>query len=449
MIKRKAILYVRVSTDEQAEKGYSLRHQEETANKYCNFQNIEVVATFVEDHSAKTFERPEFKKLLAQLKARKLNAELLLFTKWDRFSRNAGDAYGMINTLNKFGIEPQAIEQPLDLTIPENKIMLAFYLAAPEVENDRRALNVIVGMRRARKEGRWVAMAPVGYKNVRDEFNNPIIVPSDTAPIMKYAFEELAKGVYNIDEIRRECNKKGLKCGRSNFWVMVRNPIYCGKIYIPAYKNEEASYVKATHLPIISESLFYEVQDILNGRKRRHTTKNTVKDELPLRGLLECRKCGKKLTGSSSKGNGGRYFYYHCQKGCNERFKAIEANSIFENELQALTPNKQIITLFKKNIEKHFVQNGQDSTKEINHIKIEIEKHRERINNAQQLMLDGQLEAKDYKQIRERYEGEINRLVRKSTQLADITGESKQFFDFGLSFLSNLHQHYVSASTPI
>ena len=60
-MKRKAILYVRVSTDEQADKGYSLRHQEETANKYCIFQNIEVVATFVEDHSAKSFERPEFK----------------------------------------------------------------------------------------------------------------------------------------------------------------------------------------------------------------------------------------------------------------------------------------------------------------------------------------------------------------------------------------------------
>ena len=41
----------------------------------------------------------------------------------------------MINQLNKLGVEPQAIEQPLDLNIPENKIMLAFYLAAPEVEN--------------------------------------------------------------------------------------------------------------------------------------------------------------------------------------------------------------------------------------------------------------------------------------------------------------------------
>jgi site-specific DNA recombinase len=58
----------------------------------------------------------------------------------------------MINQLNRNGVEPQAIEQPLDLTIPENKMMLAFYLAVPEVENDRRSLNVFHGMQG--KEGR-------------------------------------------------------------------------------------------------------------------------------------------------------------------------------------------------------------------------------------------------------------------------------------------------------
>ena len=54
-------------------------------------------------------------------------------------------------------MEPQAVEQPLDLSIPENKNDAGFYLAAPEVENDRRALNVFNGMRRAKKEGRWMA----------------------------------------------------------------------------------------------------------------------------------------------------------------------------------------------------------------------------------------------------------------------------------------------------
>jgi len=138
MNQQKAILYIRVSTDEQAEKGYSLKHQEERLRQYCQHQQMEVIAVYKEDHSAKTFERPEFTKLLAFLKKNKGCADLLLFLKWDRFSRNAGDAYAMINQLNKLGVEPQGIEQPLDLNVPENKIMLAFYLAAPEVEIDKR-----------------------------------------------------------------------------------------------------------------------------------------------------------------------------------------------------------------------------------------------------------------------------------------------------------------------
>lgn len=91
----------------------------------------------------------------------------------------------MINLLRKFDVELQAIEQPLDLTIPENKMMPAFYLAVPEVKNDRRALNTFHGMRRARKEGR----------------------------------------------------------------------------YIPKYKNEENRFVEVQHETIISEGLFYRVQD--------------------------------------------------------------------------------------------------------------------------------------------------------------------------------------------
>ncbi|WP_238381681.1 recombinase family protein [Mucilaginibacter pedocola] len=151
-----ADLYVRVSTDEQADKGYSQRDQEERLRRYCEINSITVHKVIFEDHSAKSFERPAWNKLLAEIKRTRGKRNLILFTKWDRFSRNAGDAYMMISLLRKLGIEPQAVEQPLDLTIPENKMMLAFYLAAPEVENDRRALNTFYGMRRAKKEGRWM-----------------------------------------------------------------------------------------------------------------------------------------------------------------------------------------------------------------------------------------------------------------------------------------------------
>jgi site-specific DNA recombinase len=111
------------------------------------------------------------------IKKHRKSAELLLFTMWGRFSRNAADAYGMINTFKRCNIEPHAIERPLDLSIPENKIMLAVYLAVPEVENDRRALNVSGGMRKTKKDGRWMATAPKSYKNVRID-NMPNIVPT-------------------------------------------------------------------------------------------------------------------------------------------------------------------------------------------------------------------------------------------------------------------------------
>src|SRR6201992_1031588 len=132
---------------------------------HCEISSVKVRKVVYEDYSAKIFLRPAWCKLLVELQKNKGQSDLILFTKWDRFSRNAGDAYQMINILRKAGAEPQAVEQPLDLSVPENKMMLAIYLAAPEVENDRRALNTFYGMRRARKEGRYLTTGPYGYIN--------------------------------------------------------------------------------------------------------------------------------------------------------------------------------------------------------------------------------------------------------------------------------------------
>ena len=198
---KKADLYIRVSTDEQADKGYSQRDQEERLRRYCENNNIKVGQIIYEDYSAKTFNRPEWSKLLDTLKKKSSRTNLLLFTKWDRFSRNAGDAYQMINILKKVNVEPQAIEQPLDLSIPENKMMLAIYLAAPEVENDRRALNTYYGMRRARKEGRLMGRAPSGYVNkITENGKKNVTQKEPEASNMKWAFNEIIESKEAVEK---------------------------------------------------------------------------------------------------------------------------------------------------------------------------------------------------------------------------------------------------------
>ena len=444
---RTAILYIRVSTDEQAEKGFSLKHQEERLRAYCEQNNIHVAGFYKEDYSAKSFERPEFQKMLAFLKKNKGIANLLLFTKWDRFSRNAPDAYAMLNQLNKLSIEAQAIEQPLDLSIPENKIMLGLYLIAPEVENDRRSLNTIVGMRRANKDGKWTNRAPYGYKNTHDLNERPIIQPNEDADTIRFAFDTLAKGICDIETVRRIVNERGVPVSKSRFWCLVRNPIYCGKIYIPAWKDEPAQLVKAIHEPIVSEALFYEVQDILNGRKKNFPTKNTKKDALPLRGFLICRKCGKLMTGSGSQGNGGKYFYYHCQtkSGCNERIKAAEANIAMLKQLNEISAKSHVFDLYDSLLSDRFKQGKTDKATLLKGFQSEIDKLNLRIKNAQILMLDGALDSNEYREIKTSLLPEIERLERKKFTTANETEDYSDYVSKGLPILRNIGKYYENA----
>ena len=115
---KNVILYVRVSTDEQADKGFSLRDQEQKLLSYCRTNDLNVALLFKEDYSAKTFNRPEFKKLSAYCKKNAKQIDQLLFVKWDRFSRNTMESYNVINMFTDLGIVVNAIEQPLDLSIP-------------------------------------------------------------------------------------------------------------------------------------------------------------------------------------------------------------------------------------------------------------------------------------------------------------------------------------------
>jgi site-specific DNA recombinase len=447
---RKAIIYIRVSTDEQADKGYSLRHQEEFLRKYCELNNIQVIDLVKEDYSAKTFLRPAFNLLLSTLKSRKLKADFLIFTKWDRFSRNAPDAYGMISTLNKLGIEPQAIEQPLDLCIPENKIMLAFYLSAPEVENDRRALNTLVGMRRAKKEGRWMSTAPRGYDNITNENGRKIIVPNKEAAIIRSAFETLAQGKHSVEEVRRICNKQGYTFDHNRFNIIMKSPVYCGRIVIPAYKSEEEQTIKGTHEPIVSEALFDEVQSVLTGSRRKHSYKICAKDELPLRGFLACPRCGNKLTGSASTGGTGiKHFYYHCTKGCKERIKANLINAAFSDFIAQFTFKASVKDLYEYILQEVFKSKSGDKNANQKALLVEIEKNKERLNKAQQMMLDGELEMLDYKEIKRNIEPKIEALLHEQLSANSIELDYRHYLKKGLTAIQNLGHLFDNSEVSI
>jgi site-specific DNA recombinase len=435
---KRAVLMARVSSDEQA-KGYSLDVQTEAIEGYCLRNGIEIVYTIREDHSAKSFERPEFNRFLFWLKGNRNQVDLLLFTSWDRFSRNAMDAYRMIERLGRHGVEAQAIEQPIDFSVPENKMMLAMYLVMPEVDNDRRSIKIRGGIRAALKAGRWCRAAPYGYRNTRDENNRPSIVPSDRADVIRWAFEQVAKGQPQ-SEVRAEVNRKGIPVQRSRFSEMLRNPMYMGMIEIPAQDNEPYMLIKGQHEALVSEEVFSQVQQVLTGNfPRKRLPASRSNELLPLRGILKCTGCGGKLTGSRSRSrNGTQHAYYHCNHCRNERYRAEMANATVTEIMNSLTLDSDAEIILEQLFIKLLYGNSDQRKRNQRELKEEIQGQNTRIQTLQDNLADGVIGGDDYREMRTRYISLRDEATRKLSELSSNVSEKKELLEKAVGILNSL-----------
>ena len=89
------------------------------------------------------------------------------------------------------------------------------------------------------------------------------------AKLMNRAFHELSLAKYSTEHVFNKAKSMGLACNKNRFLTVVRNPVYCGNILITKFKDEPPKIFKGLHKPIITEAMFYEVQDILEGKKER------------------------------------------------------------------------------------------------------------------------------------------------------------------------------------
>ena len=425
--KKRAIAYVRVSTTDQKDRGYSLPDQRDKITRFCENADIEIIQFFEEDYSAKTFDRPEFNKLKAFAKRHKKEIDHLLFIKWDRFSRDVFGAYAMLSEFEKLGIECQAIEQWLDYKIPENNLMLSLYIAQPMVDNHRRSLNTKNGMRRAQKSGRYMATAPIGYKNSRDEQSKSMIILDSTivhpsgkskSELLRELFYDFATGNYQQEEIRIKYWRKGLRIPRSRIRPTLENPVYMGKVKIKAYEDEPEQIVHGLHDPLISEKLFNKVDDVLNKPKEDKSKYSKRSSDFPLRGEISCRSCNKPLTGSFSKGkSGNRYGYYHCIHPCKSRVRNNKVDEWVESTLNKIKPSKEVVALYQEVLKKELRLKNGDIEKELKNIESQISTLKTKLKSIDEKFIDDLIDAETYKTWKTNFGKELADFEQRKEQI--------------------------------
>src|SRR5690606_4570629 len=254
-----------------------------------------------------------------------------------------------------------------------------------------------------------------GYINrSREDGSKYIAIKEPEASTMRLAFDEIANGVYAPDQIRQKISRTGKKIlSRNAFHGAVRNPVYCGKVFIPKYGDEEATIVKGQHEALISEELFDKVQQILDGNKRQsvYNTKILSDVNLPLRGYLICPKCGNNLTGSASKGRNNRYYYYHCIATCGFRQRAKTANQIFEEGLTQFDLNKGNKDILKKMVLLNYNQFVKENPQmDKRKIAKEIDVLNDKLSVARDKLLSNIMEDEEYLELKKEYKQKIEKL---------------------------------------
>ena len=255
--------------------------------------------------------------------------------------------------------------------------------------------------------------APFGYINKITESGKKYIEPKEPeASILKWAFNEVATTRNSIIHIWELAKAKGLRCCKNSLWFIIRNPVYCGKIYVSKLKDEDSCYVEGQHEGIISESLFYKVQDILDGKKSLYSSKKETQD-MQLRGYLICPLCGRLLTGSASKGRSLRYLYYHCISPCKTRFNAHEANDKIVTELRKYVPKPGMADMYKEIINQLFKQSTKAQRDDLKLIKDQLEQENIHLSKARDLLLSSEIDPSDYRIIKASCEKKISVLESK------------------------------------
>lgn len=387
-----AVIYTRVSSDEQRRSGFSLDYQEKQGREYAQKNNLKVVKVYTESYTAKRPGRPLFNEMM--MFVRKNKVRHLIFLKSDRASRNGVDSAALVYMaerdifnihLIQDGICLNKNSRPTDFLIFEiNNTFANFYPRNLSVE-------VTTKLIEKAEQGFYPVTAPVGYENKRIKHRSYIQINPDKAPFIKRIFELYSTGEYSYKTLATKMREEGfmispaVKCGKSNIEDILNNPIYMGDF---VYKGKR--YYNGKHEPIISRELYSICQEIIKSR----TSGRISKHDFVFSNLIKCSKCGCFMVGEIKK---GRYIYYHCtgNRGGNCKSKSYIREEKIEkailDTLATIRLSDDVLELAKRSFKYELENQNIYNEERIKSLDEEIKKMKERSDKLFNLFLDGKV----------------------------------------------------------
>jgi DNA invertase Pin-like site-specific DNA recombinase len=302
-------IYTRKSSDEGLEQDFnSLDAQREACEAYVTSQRQEGWTCLSEHYddggiSGATLERPALQRLLADIKARKV--DVVVVYKVDRLTRALADFAKIVEIFDAHQVSFVSITQQFNTTSSMGRLTLNVLLSFAQFEREVTAERIRDKIAASKKKGMWMGgTVPLGYV-ARDR---TLVINETEAQTVRSLFQ-LYLALGNVRDLQAEATKRGLrsKTGRTfaygHLYHLLQNPIYSGRI-----RHKKVTY-EGQHPAIIDQATWDLVQARLANNRIRRRNSSGARNPSPLVGRLFA-DTGSPFTPTHAVKNGKRYRYY-------------------------------------------------------------------------------------------------------------------------------------------
>ena len=321
---KRVAIYIRVSSDKQAQEGDSIAAQRQALTKYIdNRPDLVLAGEYIDDgiSGTKYSQRDELQRMLADVEEGKI--DLLIFTRLDRFFRSVRHYTAAQAILDKHGVGWTAIWEPIyDTTTPQGRLIVnqMMSIAQFEAENTSQRIRQVQAYKVS--QGEFISgNTPYGYS-----LESKHLVPNEYAKNVVMAFETFDRTGSLYGSMAELAGVPGIPAIKKDFKKMLKNPIYIGK-----YRDNDNFCA-----PIVPLPLWEHVQTLMQINIKVNQRYTYI-----FSGLIRCAECGCSFGANTRRRQrkaGGKIFpihQYRCPKHYQRKAgKCINAKVVAESVME-------------------------------------------------------------------------------------------------------------------
>ena len=379
-----ALLYTRVSHEDQVRYGISLDAQLEALKEFCKYNNYHIRKIYADEgiSGASIKKRKALNEMIKEARS----GDTILFTKLDRFSRNLLDANLILKELDERGVMIKAIyEDDIDTTSADGKFMFDLKLSLAERERKKTSerINDVFAYKSSKGEV-TSGSVPIGYK-IEDKH---LVIDQNTKDMALYIFEYFDR-CGNVQQTHKAFVKKyGNVKGVSAIKGTLKNEKYTGRF------KDNPHYCEA----LIDHDTFDRVQSKLSKNIKHAPT-----GEIYLFSrLIECPRCHCIMYSYKGVTKTNVHHYYRCTNNQYAKGHKCDFTTVREDRIQEEMISK--IEIFASEEKYKF-----EKAKSIDHEK-DIKKLRQKLERLKELYIDGDIDKQSYLSKKNAFESDLIKL---------------------------------------